>query len=76
MTDKQKSKKASGYDRYINWKLFIIPLGLLILMLIMPTPKSMMDVGVEYAFGPKYVQEFFSKQLLALSQSQYRRMFD
>jgi len=63
MTDQQQSKKASGYDRYINWKLFIIPLGLLILLLIMPTPKSMMDVGVEYAFGPKYVKEFFAKEL-------------
>ena len=63
MTDQQKSKKASGYDRYINWKLFSIPLALLILLLIMPTPRSMMDVGVEYAFGPKYVQGFFSKQL-------------
>ena len=63
MSKQQKSKKASGYDRYINWKLFIIPLGLLILLFIVPTPRSMMDVGVEYAFGPKYVQEFFSKQL-------------
>ncbi len=58
-----QKKKASGYDRYINWKVFIIPLGLLILLLIMPTPKSMLDVGVEYAYGPKYVQEFFAKEL-------------
>ena len=59
----EQKPKASGYDKYINWKVFIIPLGLLILLLIMPTPKSMLDVGVEYAFGPKYVKEFFAKEL-------------
>ncbi|UCG79967.1 MAG: anion permease, partial [Desulfobacterales bacterium] len=59
----EQKKKASGYDKYINWRVFIIPLGVLILLLIMPTPKSMLDVGVEYAFGPKYVQELFAKEL-------------
>ncbi|WP_028322614.1 SLC13 family permease [Desulfatiglans anilini] len=61
MTDKRE--KPSGYDKYINWKLFIFPLGILVLLLAMPTPKSMLDVGVEYAFGPKYVQEFFAGEL-------------
>ena len=54
MTDKRE--KPSGYDKYINWKLFVLPVGILVLLLAMPTPKSMLDVGVEYAFGPKYVQ--------------------
>jgi len=60
--DRQKPK-VSGYDRFVNWKLFSIPLGLLILLLIVPTPKSMLDVGVEYSLGPKYVQEFFAQEL-------------
>jgi anion transporter len=59
----EQKQKASGYDKYINWRVFIIPLGLLILLLIVPTPKSMLDVGVEYAFGPKYVKDFFAKEL-------------
>ncbi len=64
MTYAEKAKeKPSGYDKYINWKMFAFPLGLLILILLMPVPKSMMDVGVEYSMGPKYIQEHFSKEL-------------
>lgn len=55
--------KPSGYDKYINWKLFVIPLGLLILILSMPVPKSMLDVGVEYSMGEKYVKAYFSQEL-------------
>jgi len=65
MSEDVKKQRATGYDKYINWKLFIIPLGLLIILLLIPTPKSMLDVGVEYAFGPKYVQQFFAKELFA-----------
>jgi sodium-dependent dicarboxylate transporter 2/3/5 len=61
MTDGKK--KLSGYDKYINWKFFVIPLGLLLLLIFMPLPNSMLDVGIEYAFGPKYMQEYFSKAL-------------
>jgi sodium-dependent dicarboxylate transporter 2/3/5 len=63
MTDQIKKKKPAGYDRFINWKLFLIPLGALILLTIIPTPKSMLDVGVEYVMGPKYVRDYFSKEL-------------
>ena len=63
MIDQGEKQKATGYDRFINWKLFIIPLGLLILLTIIPTPKSMLDVGVEYVFGPEYVRDFFSNEL-------------
>ena len=58
-----KTKRVSGYDRYINWKLFSIPIGLLLIMLIIPTPKSMLDVGVEYALGDKYLNEFLGQEL-------------
>jgi len=67
MQEAAKKQKVTGYDKYINWKLFSIPLGLLILLLIIPTPGSMLDVGVEYAFGPKYVQKFFAKELFSAS---------
>ncbi len=55
--------KPSGYDKYINWKLFAVPLVLLILIISMPVPESMLDVGVEYAMGEKYVKEHFSQEL-------------
>ncbi len=56
-------EKSSGYDRYIDWKRFSIPLGLFILLLIIPIPRTMLDVGVEYAMGTKYVQAFFAETL-------------
>ena len=67
MTGVNKKEKATGYDKYINWRLFSIPLGLLIILLMIPTPKSMLDVGVEYVMGPKYVQEFFAEELFEKS---------
>jgi anion transporter len=65
MSAEEKTKKATGYDKYIDWKRFSIPLGLLLVLLFIPTPKGMLDVGVEYAFGPKYVQDLFSQQLFS-----------
>jgi len=62
MAADSKKQAVSGYDRYVNWKLFALPVGLLIIILLMPTPKSMLDVGVEYALGSKYVQDFFAKE--------------
>ncbi|MBW2623288.1 MAG: DASS family sodium-coupled anion symporter [Deltaproteobacteria bacterium] len=62
-----EKKKITGYDKYINWKLFSIPVALLIILLIVPTPKSMLDVGVEYSMGSKYVKDFFSKEFFGKS---------
>jgi solute carrier family 13 (sodium-dependent dicarboxylate transporter), member 2/3/5 len=63
MSEKVVKAKLSGYDKYINWKLFSIPLALLLILIIIPTPNSMLDVGVEYSMGPKYAQEFFAQEL-------------
>ncbi|MBW2030711.1 MAG: DASS family sodium-coupled anion symporter [Deltaproteobacteria bacterium] len=60
---REGEKRATGYDKYVNWRLFVIPLGALIILLMIPTPKSMIDVGVEYSMGPKYVQRFFAERL-------------
>ena len=78
-----KERNATGYDKYINWKLFAIPLGAVIVLLLLPTPGSMVDVGVEYSMGSRYVQDFFSTELFgapteSLSQWQVQlvRMMD
>lgn len=63
MSDKKEKVKVSGYDKYINWKLFAVPLVLLLILLLMPTPDSMLDVGVEYTMGPKYVEDHFAGEL-------------
>jgi len=64
---KEKSKvtgpKLTGYDKYVDWKIFIIPVVLLGLILAMPTPSGMKDVGMEYRVGPKVVKNFITKEL-------------
>jgi sodium-dependent dicarboxylate transporter 2/3/5 len=55
--------KATGYDKYVNWKIFFIPLALLFAVLLMPTPYGMKDVGTEYRIGPKAVVNFITTTL-------------
>ena len=57
------AKKETGYDKYVNWKIFIIPLVLLFAILLMPTPYGMKDVGTEYQVGPKAVADFITQSL-------------
>ena len=59
----EEKKKATGYDKYVNWKLFAIPLILVTILMLIPTPKGMIDVGVEYSMGPKYVMNYFATGL-------------
>ncbi|MFZ5569205.1 MAG: SLC13 family permease [Thermodesulfobacteriota bacterium] len=48
-------KKATGYDKYVDWKILSIPLTLFFIILLIPTPHSMKDVGTEYKIGPQAV---------------------
>jgi len=59
----KKEKQATGYDKYINWKIFIFPVILFIAVLLMPTPYGMKDVGTEYKIGPKAVVNHITKEL-------------
>ena len=56
-------KKATGYDKYVNWKLFGIPVVLFFVILIMPTPYGMKDVGTEVKVGPSAVIDSITKKL-------------
>jgi anion transporter len=56
-------KKATGYDKYVNWKIFFVPVALLFVILLMPTPYGMRDVGTEYRIGPKAVVNFITETL-------------
>lgn len=55
--------KSSPYDKYINYKRFALAVGLFVAVLLIPTPESMMDVGVEYSMGKTYVLEFITGEL-------------
>jgi len=56
-------QKATGYDKYVDWKIFSIPVILFFLILLMPTPEGMRDVGTEYKVGPRSVTSYLCKEL-------------
>lgn len=58
-----KKQKAVGYDKYVNWRLFIIPVALFFILLFIPTPYGMKDVGTEYQVGTKAVINFLTQTL-------------
>ena len=55
--------KAAGYDKYVNWKLLVIPVVLFFAILVLPTPYGMKDVGTEVKVGPKAVVSFITTEL-------------
>jgi len=59
----QTTKKATGYDKYVNWKLFIFPVVLFVAVLLLPTPQGMKAVGIQYSVGPKVVVNYLCQQL-------------
>jgi anion transporter len=63
MTRTIPKAKATGYDRFIDWRLFAIPLALFIGILLIPTPRSMLEVGAEYTLGPTWVREHFASEV-------------
>ncbi|WP_147820728.1 SLC13 family permease [Salidesulfovibrio onnuriiensis] len=65
----QEKKKATGYDKYVNWKLLIIPVVLFVTILILPTPQGMKKVGMQYSVGPKVVTNYISQQVFGTSSS-------
>jgi anion transporter len=59
----EAKKKAAGYDKYVNWKLMVIPVVLFFAILVLPTPYGMKDVGTEVKVGPKAVVGFITTEL-------------
>ncbi len=65
----KKEKKVTGYDKYVDWKMFSIPVVLFFVLLLMPTPYGMKDVGTEYRVGPKVVIEHVNQELFDITTS-------
>jgi len=61
--------KATGYDKYVNWKLFFIPVVSFFGILILPTPYGMKDVGTEFKVGPRAVVNLITTDLFAKKSS-------
>ncbi|MFH1090043.1 MAG: DASS family sodium-coupled anion symporter [Pseudomonadota bacterium] len=57
------AKKATAYDKYVNWRLFAIPVILLIVIMAIPTPYGMKDVATEYKVGPKAVINMLTQEM-------------
>ena len=56
-------KKGTGYDKYVDWKIFSIPVVLFFLILLLPTPNGMKDVGTEFKVGPMRVINMITQNL-------------
>ncbi|MCK4786064.1 MAG: SLC13/DASS family transporter [Desulfobacteraceae bacterium] len=67
---KETRKFLSGYDKFVNWKLFIFPVVLFIIICLLPAPNSMRDVGTEYKVGPKAVKAYLSTELFGQKGSE------
>ncbi len=65
----QAKKKTTGYDKYVDWKLFIIPVILFFLILVLPTPQGMKKVGTQYQVGPKATVKFICQELFHKNSS-------
>ncbi|MBS3758997.1 MAG: anion permease, partial [Desulfobacterales bacterium] len=59
----EKKQKVTGYDKYVDWKIFSVPVVLFFLILLLPTPYGMKDVGTEYRIGPKAVVGHITQRL-------------
>ena len=62
--------RPSGYDKYITFKTFAVAVGAFLLLLAIPAPRSMQDVGVEYSQGRRYVLDFQAKELFGKPHSE------
>lgn len=58
-----EKRKATGYDKYIDWKIFIIPVLLLFAIMYLPATDGMRDVGTEYGVGPHKVIDYVAGRL-------------
>jgi hypothetical protein len=67
---KQDKKKVTGYDKYIDWKIFIIPVVLFFAVLLMPTPYGMKDVGMEYTIAPQKVVSYITNELFSVKSEE------
>ncbi|MBI9085788.1 MAG: DASS family sodium-coupled anion symporter [Desulfobacterales bacterium] len=65
----KKKKKVTGYDKYVDWKMFSIPVILLFVILFMPTPYGMKDVGTEYRVAPGKVINLVTTELFGHASS-------
>lgn len=67
---KQDKKKVTGYDKYIDWKIFIVPVVLFFAVLLMPTPYGMKDVGMEYTIAPQKVVSYITNELFSVKSGE------
>jgi len=65
----ETKKNATGYDKYVNWKIFIFPVVLFFLILALPVPKGMMAVGIQYTIGPGAVVNHMTTKLFQKKSS-------
>jgi len=63
MAGQKRKSKVTGYDKYVDWKIFIFPVVLCALILILPASSGMKDVGMEYQLGTRAVTDYITETL-------------
>ncbi len=56
-------QEGTAYDKYVDYPKLGIAAALFAILLAIPIPRSMLDVGVEFAAGQQHVYEFYTQRL-------------
>ena len=56
---------STAYERYVDWKKLGFAIAAFLVVLFIPLPASMLDVGVEYTAGKTRVQQHFTQELFS-----------
>ncbi len=63
MAGRKEKSQVTGYDKYVDWKIFIFPVALCALVLMLPASSGMKDVGMEYQLGTRVVTDYITETL-------------
>ncbi|MCU0724350.1 MAG: hypothetical protein MUE73_00955, partial [Planctomycetes bacterium] len=58
---------STAYERYVDWKKLAFAIAGFLIVLFIPLPASMLDVGIEYTAGKTRVLEKFTTELFGRS---------
>ncbi len=70
---RQPQVRASGYDRYVNYRSFSVAVAAFVIVLLVPLPETVQDVAVEFAAGDEHVVEFYCENLFGQRASDVKQ---
>jgi len=70
MAKEASKQRPTGYEKYINYKWFGLACFLFAVIVLLPIPDSMLDVGVEYSMGRTYSVDMITGELFGTSATE------